>query len=62
MYVYLLQSTSNPKQKYIGITQDIKKRIKVHNAGKVPHTSKFIPWKIRIAICFDDKEKVQIGR
>lgn len=29
----------------------------MHNAGHVPHTSKFAPWFIETAIAFRDKEK-----
>ena len=29
----------------------------MHNAGHVPHTSKFAPWYIETAIAFRDKEK-----
>jgi hypothetical protein len=32
-YVYLIQSISYPKEKYIGITSDLKARLKVHNKG-----------------------------
>jgi predicted GIY-YIG superfamily endonuclease len=57
MYVYLLKSISNPREIYIGITNNLKNRIKIHNSKKVPHTSKFVPWKIKVAIWFEDKEK-----
>jgi hypothetical protein len=28
-----------------------------HNAGEVPHTSKFRPWRIKTAIAFIDREQ-----
>ena len=28
-----------------------------HNAGEIPHTSKFKPWRIQTAIAFDSKDK-----
>lgn len=31
---------------YVGITNDIERRLKEHNAGKSDYTRKFIPWKI----------------
>lgn len=43
MYVYLLRSTSHPDQRYVGLTGDLKKRLAEHNAGKSPHTSKYVP-------------------
>ena len=53
-YVYTLQSVSHPTQLYTGHTCDLCKRLKDHNAGKVPHSSKFKPWTIRTATAFPD--------
>ena len=43
-YVYLLQSESNPEQRYVGFSSDLKKRLRVHNSGGSVHTSKYRPW------------------
>ena len=43
-YVYLLQSISVPNQRYIGITADLDERLRTHNAGGSPHTSKYRDW------------------
>ena len=56
-YTYILRSISQPEQRYIGCTADLKSRLTKHNAGEVPHTSKFKPWRIQTAIAFDRKEK-----
>jgi predicted GIY-YIG superfamily endonuclease len=56
-YVYVLQSLSNPKQIYTGITANLKKRLAEHNAGRTTHTSKFTPWKIRAATAFISEER-----
>ena len=53
-YVYLLQSISHPPKRYTGITSDLQARIKEHNAGKLPTTAKHKPWKIVVAIRFDN--------
>ena len=53
-YVYLLKSASHPKKKYVGITSNLNNRLKEHNAGKSPHTAKFKPWKVVVAIHFVD--------
>ncbi len=58
-YVYILRSLSCPDQRYIGKTVDLKNRIKDHNAGKSPHTSKYKPWKIEIAIYFENDPKAE---
>ena len=39
-YVYLLQSQSNPKQRYVGMTCDLRTCLAKHNNAEVPHTSK----------------------
>ncbi|HAM73885.1 MAG TPA: excinuclease ABC subunit C [Verrucomicrobiales bacterium] len=51
-YVYTLQSLSHPSQIYTGQTANLRNRLHQHNAGKVPHTSKFRPWQIRSATAF----------
>ena len=56
-YVYTLESISHPDQHYTGQTSDLHQRLREHNAGKVPHTSKFIPWSIRSATAFADRER-----
>ena len=57
-YTYILRSLSHPDQRYIGSTADLQARLTKHNAGEVPHTSKFKPWRIQTAIAFDNKEKL----
>ena len=56
-YVYLLQSISHPEQRYVGLTSNLKERLQAHNAGKSPHTSKFRPWKVAVAIRFGADSK-----
>jgi len=56
-YAYTLQSLSHPRQIYTGNTEDLKKRLIEHNAGRVPHTSKFIPSEIRTATALKNKER-----
>ncbi len=56
-YVYMLQSVEHQEHYYIGLTEDLPRRLKIHNAGKMPHTSKFAPWRIETAIAFRDKAK-----
>ena len=56
-YVYLLQSQSHPDQSYVGLTSDLKVRLARHNAGRVPHTSKFTPWTLRTYVAFSTREQ-----
>ena len=56
-YVYLLTSESDPARHYVGLTDDLKDRLRRHNAGEVSHTSKHPPWKLQVAVAFDDRTK-----
>ena len=58
-YVYILQSESDPGCFYVGITEDLKARLKKHNEGEVPHTAKNRPWRIKTAIAFTDEEQAR---
>ncbi len=42
---------------YVGITDDLRDRLKRHNAGEVPHTSKYKLWKIKTYIAFSDEKQ-----
>jgi putative endonuclease len=54
-YVYMLQCIQEPRRHYVGLTDDLRFRIGDHNAGRVPHTSKYRPWKIKAAVAFTDR-------
>jgi predicted GIY-YIG superfamily endonuclease len=56
-YVYILQSVHFPDQNYIGQTDDVNRRLYVHNTGGSPHTAKYKPWKLISSISFESKEK-----
>jgi predicted GIY-YIG superfamily endonuclease len=56
-YVYILQSKADQKHFYIGFTEELNARLKAHNAGHVPHTTKFRPWRIKTAIAFTERER-----
>jgi predicted GIY-YIG superfamily endonuclease len=59
-YVYLIESLSARGQRYVGMTADLERRLLEHNAGKSPHTSKFIPWQLRTYIAFADPIKAEL--
>jgi predicted GIY-YIG superfamily endonuclease len=56
-YVYLIQSISCPDQRYVGVTSDLKGRLKTHNEGRSPQTSKYKPWKLVTYLGFSDESK-----
>jgi putative endonuclease len=55
-YVYILESLDS-EHFYVGVTNDLRARLKKHNAGEVPHTSKYGPWRLRTYIAFDDEQR-----
>ena len=57
MYVYIIESMLEPENFYVGITEDLKFRLKQHNAGEVFHTAKYKPWKLKNYFAFVDNKK-----
>ena len=53
-YVYILQSEQGDHY-YVGLTDDLKARIKTHNSGHVLHTSKHLPWQIKTYVAFSNE-------
>jgi putative endonuclease len=45
-FVYLIRSTSRPSKTYVGMTEDVESRLKAHNDGLCPSTSRFRPWEL----------------
>lgn len=58
-YVYLLESIPRPQKRYVGITEDLSKRLADHNAGASPYTRRFGPWRAVVAIRFLDDRKAE---
>jgi putative endonuclease len=56
-YVYILQSEIEPERFYVGLTDDLGRRLAKHNAGGVSHTAKFRLWRIKTAVAFRDRGK-----
>ena len=56
-YVYMLRSVPNPDQTYVGFTEDLKTRLKAHNHGQSPHTSKYKPWNLITYLGFNEKDR-----
>ena len=53
-YVYILESEFPEAHFYIGVTDDLRARIRRHNAGEVTHTAKFGPWHLKTYVAFTD--------
>jgi predicted GIY-YIG superfamily endonuclease len=56
-YVYILVSERHPGRPYIGVTQNLSRRLAAHNAGQSPYTARYRPWKLRAAIALPTKDK-----
>jgi putative endonuclease len=54
--MYILEGLDS-EHYYIGITDDLRTRLAKHNAGAVPHTSKFRPWRLKTYIAFSDEKQ-----
>jgi putative endonuclease len=54
VYVHILQSQDR-QHFYVGITDELRDRLQKHNAGDVPHTSKFLPWNLKTYVAFSDR-------
>jgi putative endonuclease len=55
-YVYILHGIAFPDRHYTGIADDLRARPAKHNAGEVPHTSKYKPWQLKTYIAFSDEK------
>jgi len=58
-FVYILVSNTKPEKHYTGLTDNLDDRIKAHNAGQLPYTSKHKPWRIETAVAFRSRRKAQ---
>jgi len=58
-YVYILVSEIDATQHYTGFTLDLACRLREHNSGRCPHTTKFKPWCIETAIAFASPGKAR---
>lgn len=54
--VYILISECGA-HRYVGLTGNLKARLGAHNAGRVTHTSKYRPWRIKTYVAFDQRDK-----
>lgn len=53
-YVYILRGLDS-EHFYVGSTDDLRARLAKHNAGGVPHTSKFIPWTLKAYVASETR-------
>ena len=56
-YVYILQSDADKRRFYTGLTDDLRKRLQSHNAGRVAHTAKWKPWHLKTYVAFQSRTR-----
>ncbi len=56
-YVYLLESDAHPRRRYIGYSDDLRRRVLEHNAGKNASTAAYRPWRLRTYLAFSTKAR-----
>ncbi|MGA0332868.1 MAG: GIY-YIG nuclease family protein [Kiritimatiellia bacterium] len=58
-YVYRIQSRNRADKSFIATSRDVKKRLALHNAGKVEATQEHCPWKLTFYAAFPKKERAK---
>ena len=53
--VYVLRSERFPDRYYTGVTNNVPRRVDVHNSGGSQHTSQLRPWKLVVSLQFDNE-------
>ena len=53
--VYILISKKDHSRYYIGITQDLNKRLKEHTSERIAYAKRYAPWEIETYISFKNK-------
>jgi predicted GIY-YIG superfamily endonuclease len=54
-FVYVLRSDQDPSRHYVGVTENVEKRLERHNQGLSGHTTRHRPWSVIVAIEFADE-------
>ena len=61
--VYVLRSEADPMRHYVGITNDVRARLKWHNTGPSGYTVDYRPWSVAVLIEFPtEREAVRFER
>ncbi|HEX2814888.1 MAG TPA: GIY-YIG nuclease family protein [Phenylobacterium sp.] len=56
-YDYILQSEADAQRYYVGVTGDLRDRLRRHNAGDASHTSKYLPWRVKTYVALSDEAR-----
>ena len=62
-FVYVLNSASDPKRYYTGLTSNVRTRLAAHNEGRCRHTTTGRPWRAIVVVAFaKDERAIQFER
>ena len=53
--VSVRQSDADQRRFYTGLTDDLRKRLQGHNAGRMAHTAKWKPWGLKTYVAFQSR-------
>jgi len=53
----ILRSLQQADRFYVGVTADLRARLRKHNAREVRHTSKYTPWTVKTYIAFSSEKQ-----
>ncbi len=56
-YVYGLHSVADGRCHYVGLTEDVSRRVEWHNPGRCSHAAKYRPWALVVAVEFADEAR-----
>ena len=56
-FVYIIVSVPDPDRYYVGLTENVRRRLSHHNDGIVRSTAGFRTWRLRTAICFTNRTR-----
>lgn len=56
-YVYIIQSEKDVNRFYTGFTESLDERLAQHNAGSVPASKPFRPWKWKTCLAYTDRDQ-----
>lgn len=57
--VYILKSYKDPVKYYVGITENLKKRLQEHNASLSYYSKRYAPWHVETYITFSDERAAE---
>jgi putative endonuclease len=58
-YVYLLESIHFAGERYVGVTHDLKVRLRQHDLGEADYSAEFRPWRLVTYVAFSDERKAK---